>query len=94
MWQFRNDLDQAGVLSAYLDQDGDDNAAGIVTRKYFRMLRNYDVTSEVGKVENILKEVFKNLAMLVIVGETPIEDSAVAAWVGALRELPNLHFDS
>ena len=62
-------LDEAGILGAYLEHDGDDNAAHKGTRKYFRTLRRYDVISEGGGVENILKDVFKNLAMLVIVQE-------------------------
>jgi hypothetical protein len=96
MWNFRNSrkLDKAGILSAYLEQDEDDNAADNGTRKYFRFLRSYDVTSEERKVENTLKEVFNNLAMLVIVQEKPIEDSDVAAWIESLRKVPNLHFES
>ena len=96
MWNFRNSrkLDKAGILSAYLEQDEDDNAADNGTRTYFRFLRSYDVTSEERKVENILKEVFNNLAMLVIVREKPIEDSDVAAWIESLRKVPNLHFES
>ena len=73
---------------------GDENTDNNNKRKYFRILKSFDVTSEEGKVENILKEVFNNLAMLVIVQEKPIEGSDVAAWIESLRKVPNLHFES
>ena len=62
-------------------------------RKYFRILKSFDVTAEEKKVENILKEVFSNLAMKVVVESDPVEDSNVAAWIDELRKLPNLHFE-
>ena len=61
-------------------------------RKYFRILKSFDVTEE-KKVENILKEVFSNLAMKVVVESDPVEDSNVAAWIDELRKLPNLLFE-
>ena len=51
------------------------------------------MTAEEKKVENILKEVFSNLAMKVVVESDPVEDSDVAAWIDELRKLPNLHFE-
>ena len=94
-WNFRNALDEAGVRGAYVDEDGgDENTDNNNKRKYFRILKSFDVTSEEGKVENILKEVFNNLAMKVVVEKQPVEDSDVAAWIETLRKLPNLHFES
>ena len=94
-WNFRNALDEAGVRGAYVDEDGgNENAENNNKRKYFRILKGFDVTSEEGKVENILKEVFNNLAMKVVVEKQPVEDSDVAAWIETLRKLPNLHFES
>ena len=57
-------------------------------------MKGFDVTSEEGKVENIIKQVFNNLAMEVVVEKPPVEDSDVAAWVEGLRKLPNLHFEN
>ena len=94
-WNFRNALDEAGVRGAYVDEDGgDENTDNNNKRKYFRILKSFDVTSEEGKVENILKEVFNNLAMKIVVEKQPVEDSGVAAWIETLRKLPNLHFES
>jgi hypothetical protein len=93
-WNYRNALDEAGVKGAYVDEDGGDDNADNNKRKYFRILKGFDVTSEEGKLENILKQVFNNLAMKVVVEKQPVEDSDVAAWVETLRKLPNLHFES
>ena len=82
------------MRGAYVDEDGGNDNADNNKRKYFRILKGFDVTSEDGKVENILKEVFSNLAMKVVVEKTPVEDSDVAAWVETLRKLPNLHFEN
>jgi hypothetical protein len=54
----------------------------------------FDVTSEQGKLENILKEVFNNLAMKVVVEKQPVDDIDVAAWIETIRKLPNFHFES
>ena len=70
------------------------NAENNNKRKYFRILKSFDVTLEEGKVENILKEVFNNLAMKAVVEKQPVEDSDVEAWIENLRKLPNLHFES
>ena len=93
-WNFRNALDEAGVRGAYVDEDGGDDNGETNKRKYFRILKGFDVTSEQGKLENILKEVFNNLAMKVVVEKQPVEDSDVAAWIETIRKLPNLHFES
>ena len=93
-WNFKNALDEAGVRGAYVEEDGGDDNADNNKRKYFRILKGFDVTSEEGKLENILKEVFNNLAMKVVVEKQPVEDSDVAAWIEKLRKLTNLHFES
>ena len=77
-----------------MDEDGGDDKDDSNKRKYFRILKGFDVTSEEGKVENILKEVFNNLAMKVVVEKQPVEGSDVAAWIERLHKLPNLHFES
>ena len=77
-----------------MDEDGTNDNTENNKRKYFRILKGFDVTSEDGKIENILKEVFNDLAMKVIVEKQPVEDSDVAAWIETLRKLPNLHFES
>ena len=93
-WSFGNALDEAGVRGAYVDQEGETENIENNKRKYFRILKGVDVTSEEGKVENIIKQVFNNLAMEVVVEKPPVEDSDVAAWVEGLRKLPNLHFEN
>ena len=77
-----------------MDEDGTNDNTENNKRKYFRILKGFDVTSEDGKIENILKEVFNDLAMKVIVEKQPMEDSDVAAWIETLRKLLNLHFES
>ena len=77
-----------------MDEDGTNDNTENNKRKYFRILKGFDVTSEDGKIENILKEVFNDLAMKVIVEKQPVEDSDVAAWIQTLRKLPNLHFEA
>jgi hypothetical protein len=44
-------------------------------------------------VQNILQQVFQNLAMKVVVETEPIEDSHVAEFIEELQKLPNLHFE-
>ena len=44
-------------------------------------------------MQNVLKDVFHNLAMKVIVDSEPIDGSNVANFIQDLRKLPNLHFE-
>ena len=84
-------MDEAGVKGGYVDEeDGEGDSA---KRKYFRALKSIDVTAEEKKVQNILKEVFQNLAMKVIVESEPVEDSDVAELIQELRKISNLHFE-
>ena len=62
-------------------------------RKYFRILKSIDATEETKRIQNVLKEVFQNLAMKVIVETEPVYDSEVAVLFEELRKLPNLHFE-
>ena len=85
-------MDEAGVKGGYVDEeDGEDENS--TRRKYFRALRSIDITAEENKVQNILKEVFQNLAMKVIVESEPVEDSDVAEFIQQLRNISNLHFE-
>ena len=91
-WNYRSALDEAGVKGGYVDEeDGEDENSA--RRKYFRALRSIDITAEEKKVQNILKEVFQNLAMKVIVESEPVEDSDVAEFIQQLRNISNLHFE-
>ena len=83
-------LDEAGVRGAYVDEE-EANADG--KRKYYRIMKGLDVTAEDKKIENIIKEVFNNLAMKVVIESEPAEDSDLATWIGGLRGLQNLHFE-
>ncbi len=78
------------MRGAYVDEE-EGNADG--KRKYYRIMKGLDVTAEDKKVQNILKEVFNDLAMKVIIEAEPAEDSDLANWIDGLRALPNLHFE-
>ena len=91
-WNFRSALDEAGVKGAYVDEEGGEGENS-GKRKYFRILKSIDATEETKKIQNVLKEVFQNLAMKVIVESKPVEDSDVAELIGELRKVPNLHFE-
>ena len=62
-------------------------------KQYYRALKSVDVSADDKKIQNILKEVFQNLAMKVVVAPEPIEDSDVAEFIAELRKIPNLHFE-
>ena len=88
-FKFRSRLDSHGVPSAYFAEDGDEN------RKHCRLMRNVDV-SDAAQRQRILQlvgeRVFKNLAMRVVLDSAPEQDTAVAAFVEQMREIPSLHF--
>jgi hypothetical protein len=91
-WNYRSALDEAGVKGAYVDdEEGEGENSG--KRKYFRILKSIDATEETKKIQNVLKEVFQNLAMKVIVESEPVADSDVAELIEELRKVPNLHFE-
>lgn len=90
-WNYRSALDKAGVKGAKVDVDGKDGAS-TNSGQYYRILKSIDVSQDEGKVQNIIKDVFHNLAMKVLVESDPIEDSHVAEFIEELRTLPNLHF--
>ena len=59
-------------------------------------MKSLDVGDEetVCQVENILRQVFNNLAMKCILeGEWEDNESDVALFITRLRKLPNLHFE-
>ena len=85
-------MEEAGVKGGYVDEE-DGEGENSARRKYFRALKSIDVTAEEKKVQNILKEVFQNLAMKVIVECEPVEDSDVAELILELRKISNLHFE-
>ena len=85
-------MDEAGVKGAYVDEEGGEGENS-GKRKYFRILKSIDATEETKKIQNVLKEVFQNLAMKVIVESKPVEDSAVAELIEELRKVPSLHFE-
>jgi len=88
-------LDEAGVKGGYVeDEDGGEGGGDTsAKRKYFRALKSIDVTSDENKIQNILKEVFQNLAMKVVVESEPVGESDVAELIEELRKIPNLHFE-
>ena len=91
-WNYRAALDEAGVRGAKVeDEDGDGHGKSAV--KYYRILKSLDVVEYEKRLQNILKQVFRNLAMKVVVEAKPVEDSNVAEFLEELRKLPNLHFE-
>ena len=86
-WSFRSRLDAFGVNGGYI---GDD-----VSRKYFRVLRNVDVSddAQATRILSLIGEgVFKNLALRVNVDAKPKPDTHVEAFLTKLSECPSLHF--
>ena len=91
-WAYRAAFDEAGVRGAKVeDEDGD--GQGKSAGKYYRILKSLDVAEDEKRVQNILKQVFQNLAMKVVVEAEPVQDSNVAEFIEELRKLPNLHFE-
>ena len=91
-YNYRLALDEAGVRGAKVeDEDGDGQDKSTV--KYYRILKSLNVTENEKRVQNIIKQVFQNLAMKVVVEAEPVEDSNVAEFIEELRKLPNLHFE-
>ena len=86
-YNFRRLLDEVAVREGYCEEAGDG------TRKYYRCRRSMDITSEPNRVEDIIKNVFKNLAMKVVVESDPIKKSDVDGWIETLKELSCLHFE-
>ena len=89
-WNYRAALDEAGVRGAKVEsEDGDGQGKSV--GKYYRILESVGEGEE--RVHIILKQVFHNLAMKVVVEAEPDKDSNVAAFIEELRKLPNLHFE-
>ena len=91
-WNYRAALEEAGVRGAKVE-DEDGEGQGKAAGTYYRILKSLDVAEEEQRVQNILKQVFQNLAMKVVVEAEPVEDSNVAEFIEELRKLPNLHFE-
>ena len=86
-YNFRKILDEAGVRGAYLEDIEDGN------RKYYRCLKSIDTTSDPDKVQDIIQNTLKNLAMKVVVETNPVEDSDMEEWIDSLRAIECLHFE-
>lgn len=91
-WNYRNALDEAGVKGARVDVD-DDEPGGSTVGKYYRILKSFNVAEDENKVQDVIKNVFHNLAMKVVVDSDPVADSYVSEMIDDLRKLPNLHFE-
>ena len=64
-------------------------------RKYFRVLKNVDVSSveQTKRVQDMIDDsVFKGLAMRATVDREPEADTRVSEFLAQLRECPSLHF--
>ena len=92
-WNYRSALEEAGVKGAYVDEEDGGEGESSAKRKYFRILKSIDASEETMIIQNVLKEVFQNLAMKVVLESEPVEDSDVAGLIEELRKIPNLHFE-
>ena len=91
-----------GQRGAYLEEEGGEdqqkpqNQNGFQNngRKYFRVLRNLDVSSgeQAKTVQGVLENVFHGVAMKAVVETPPEEDSDVESWINSLKQLDCLHF--
>jgi len=89
-WNFRSRLDSHGVAGAYFAEDGNEEK-----RKYYRVMKHINV-SDASQRQRVLQmigeQVFKNLAIRVVLESVPEQDTGVAAFAEKLREIPSLHF--
>ena len=93
-WNYWDTLRDAKVLFGYINVKSGEGDNLVVQRKYVHALKSMDVTKDVMRIQNILKEVFQNLAMKVIISIKPVGHSDVAELIGELRKIPNLHFEN
>ena len=104
-WNFRAALDEAGVKGAYLEENNEEDQPqqqqnqnsyqSSNGRKYFRVLRSLDISSEehAKTVQGVLENVFHNLAMKAVVeSASPQQDSEVESWIASLKKIDCLHF--
>ena len=82
-WNFRAALDSEGFQAAKIEE-GD-------SIKYFRVLKDHDVSAEPKKIESLLGTVFHNLAMKLVVDTPPQAGSDVAEWLAELKSHPCIH---
>ena len=88
-WQFRQRLDEAGVKGAYVESEGEQGK-----RAYFRIMKNLDASEGLEKSHNVLKDVFRNMAMKALIEGELEEDTDCAEFISALKKgATNLHFD-
>ena len=90
-WPFRGRLDAFGISGGYFGDEADKEN---VTRKYFRVWKDIDVSveSQMQKFLAMLSDVFKNVAMRVSLDRRPTPDTHTAAFVERLRQQPALFF--
>jgi hypothetical protein len=60
--------------------------------KYYRVLRNINVTNNRDRVQHVIQTVFNNIAMKCIVTAGVETGSVVAEWLAGINALSNLHF--
>ncbi len=87
-WSYRAGFDAAGIAGAYFAEGAN--------RKYYRVIQNISLadTAQKQRVIDMFSGVLKNLAVRVELSSEPEQDTAMAAFVKQLREIPSLHFDT
>ena len=88
-WPFRDSLEAFGVRGGYQDVEKE-------SRQYVRVWKEIDIShQEMSKrFMEMLDTVFKGLCLRVILDREPAADTAMAHFVGELRERPSLFFGS
>ena len=71
-YTFFKALDAANVRGVYFDKENEGKPT------YYRYLKDVDVQSEPDMITSIIKDVFHNLAMKVVVNSDPVKGSIVA----------------
>ena len=81
--------DAFGIAGGYVQ---DESGEG---RKYYRVWKQVDVSDDEGvkRFQEMLKVVFKNLALRVTVDKTPTADTHVASFLERMRSVPSLFFN-
>ena len=78
------------MQGAYVEPEGGEQEK----RTYFRITKGLDASEGVEKLHNVLKDVFRNMAMKAVIEGELEENTDCAEFVAELKkEATNLHFD-
>ena len=92
-WPWRRRLDEMGISGGYCASDA--TQSGSEPRKYYRVWKDIDASSEVQRqkfLDVLGEKVFKHLAMRVTIDSPPEPETDVAIFIETLRRQPSLFF--